>query len=163
MTCSAPPTAQYLTAWRRTNAAMAVEDICRMSWAAMYTRQLLSPDWDSDPEVNGYVHALVTAVTPASATIKIWRSTSMLSPADAVWTRRKLSDILRPGDIAYVKIVSLRTTKRGSAWKKTPARKARSSQSTTQRARSKPWSAGAISTLEIQSFNSGAAPGRIVL
>ncbi len=69
------------------------------------------PDWDSDPEVNGYVHALVTAVTPASATIRFGRYSAMLAPADAVWTRRKLSDILRPGDIAYVKIVSLADNK----------------------------------------------------
>ena len=69
------------------------------------------PDWDSDPEVNGYVHALVTAVTTASATIRFGRYSAMLAPADATWTRRKLSDILRPGDIAYVKIISLADNK----------------------------------------------------
>ncbi len=69
------------------------------------------PDWDSDPEVNGYVHALVTAVTPASATIRFGRYYAMLAPADAVWTRRKLPDTLQPGDIAYVKIISLADNK----------------------------------------------------
>ena len=69
------------------------------------------PDWDSDPEVNGYVHALVTAVTPASATIRFGRYSAMLAPADAAWTRRKLADILHPGDIAYVKIISLSDNK----------------------------------------------------
>ena len=69
------------------------------------------PDWDSDPEVNGYVHALVTAVTPASATIRFGRYSAMLAPADAAWTRRKLPDILQPGDIAYVKIISLADNK----------------------------------------------------
>jgi penicillin-binding protein 1A len=69
------------------------------------------PDWDSDPEVNGYVHALVTAVTPASATIRFGRYSAMLAPADAAWTRRKLPGILQPGDIAYVKIISLADSK----------------------------------------------------
>jgi penicillin-binding protein 1A len=65
------------------------------------------PDWDSDPEVNSYVHALVTAVTPASATIRFGRYSSTLAPADSAWTRRRVADILKPGDIAYVKIISL--------------------------------------------------------
>ncbi|MGH9504216.1 MAG: penicillin-binding protein 1A [Terriglobales bacterium] len=65
------------------------------------------PDWDSDPEVNGYVHALVVAVTKTSAAIKFGRYSATLTPADAAWTRRKLSDMLKPGDIAYVKILSL--------------------------------------------------------
>jgi penicillin-binding protein 1A len=69
------------------------------------------PDWDSDPEVNGYVHALVTAVTPASATIRFGRYSAMLVPADAAWTRRKLPDILQPGAVAYVKIISLADNK----------------------------------------------------
>jgi penicillin-binding protein 1A len=69
------------------------------------------PDWDSDPEVNGYIHALVTAVTRESATIRFGRYSAMLAPADAVWTRRKLSDIFQPGDIVYVKIISLTDNK----------------------------------------------------
>jgi penicillin-binding protein 1A len=69
------------------------------------------PDWDSDPEVNSYVHTLVTAVTPASVTIRFGRYSAMLAPADAAWTRRKLADILHPGDIAYVKIISLSDNK----------------------------------------------------
>jgi penicillin-binding protein 1A len=65
------------------------------------------PDWDSEPEVNGYVHALVVAVTPASATIRFGRYSATLAPADASWIHRRLPDILKPGDIAYVKIISL--------------------------------------------------------
>lgn len=65
------------------------------------------PDWDTDPEVNSYVHALVTAVTPASASIRFGRYSATLTPADAAWTRRKLSAIMKPGDIAYVKILAL--------------------------------------------------------
>jgi penicillin-binding protein 1A len=65
------------------------------------------PDWDSDSEVNSYVHALVTAVTPASASIRFGRYSAMLASADAAWSRQKLSAILHPGDIAYVKTISL--------------------------------------------------------
>jgi penicillin-binding protein 1A len=65
------------------------------------------PDWDSEPEVNGYVHALVTAATPTSATIRFGRYSATLAPADASWIHRRLPDILKPGDIAYVKIISL--------------------------------------------------------
>ncbi len=65
------------------------------------------PDWDSEPEINDYVHALVVAVGPASATIRFGRYAATLTPADAAWTRRKLPSILKPGDLAYVKILSL--------------------------------------------------------
>jgi penicillin-binding protein 1A len=65
------------------------------------------PDWDDEPEVNGYEHALVTAVSPGSATVKFGRYTSTLAPADTAWTRRKLQDLLRPGNIIYVKILAL--------------------------------------------------------
>ena len=30
------------------------------------------PDWDSEPEVNSYVHALVVAVTPSFSDGQIW-------------------------------------------------------------------------------------------
>ena len=65
------------------------------------------PDWDDEPEVNGYEHALVTAVSLGSATIKFGSYTSSLAPADAAWTHRKLHEILRTGDIVYVKILAL--------------------------------------------------------
>jgi len=65
------------------------------------------PDWDEEPEVNGYIHALITAVAPGSATFKFGRYTGNLLPADAAWTHQKLPDILKPGDIVYLKIVAL--------------------------------------------------------
>lgn len=67
------------------------------------------PDWESDPEANSYVHALVTAVTPASASVRFGRYSATLTSADAAWTRRRLSAILKPGDIAYVKVLALNT------------------------------------------------------
>jgi penicillin-binding protein 1A len=65
------------------------------------------PDWEGDPEVNSYVHALVTAVTPASASVRFGRYSATLTSADAAWTRKRLSAILKPGDIAYVKVLAL--------------------------------------------------------
>ena len=65
------------------------------------------PNWDDEPQVNGYVHALVTAISPSSAAIKFGRYTAAISQSDAAWTGRKVSSILKVGDIVYVKILSL--------------------------------------------------------
>ncbi|MGC2184823.1 MAG: PBP1A family penicillin-binding protein [Terriglobales bacterium] len=67
------------------------------------------PDWESDPEVNSYVHALVTAVTPAFASVRFGRYSATLTAADAAWTRKRLPSVLKPGDIAYVKVLALNT------------------------------------------------------
>jgi penicillin-binding protein 1A len=65
------------------------------------------PDWQDEPEVNGYIHALVTSVVPGSATVKFGPYTAAILQADAAWTQHKILDILRPGDVVYVKILSL--------------------------------------------------------
>jgi penicillin-binding protein 1A len=65
------------------------------------------PDWDSEPEVNGYVHALVVGVSPAAVGIRFGRYTATLTAADAGWTRRKFHDIMKRGDIVYVKVLAL--------------------------------------------------------
>src|SRR5438552_13501205 len=65
------------------------------------------PDWDSEPEVNSYTHALITAVSSAGAAIRFGRYTATLAPADAAWTHRKLQEILKRGDILYVKVLAL--------------------------------------------------------
>jgi penicillin-binding protein 1A len=65
------------------------------------------PDWDDEPEVNGYVHALVTSAGPGIATLKFGRYTAALGQADVAWTQHRLPDILKSGDVCYVKIVSL--------------------------------------------------------
>ena len=72
------------------------------------------PDWDEEPEVNGYTHALVTQVSPAAAEIRFGQHTAMLSPADVAWTstalktklKPKLPDILHPGDVVYIKVLA---------------------------------------------------------
>ncbi len=65
------------------------------------------PDWDDEPEVNGYVHALVTSVAPGSATIRFGRYHATLTQQDAAWTQKKIQDILKRGDVCYVKVLSL--------------------------------------------------------
>ncbi len=65
------------------------------------------PDWDDEPEVNGYVHALVTSVGPGIATLKFGRYTAALSQADVAWTGQKIQNILKTGDICYIKILSI--------------------------------------------------------
>src|SRR5246127_720573 len=67
----------------------------------------IHPDWDDEPEVGGYVHALVTSAGPGIATLKFGRYTAALGQADVAWTQQKLADILKSGDICYVKILSL--------------------------------------------------------
>ena len=65
------------------------------------------PDWDEEPAEGGYIHALVTSVSPSVATIKFGDYTATLSPADVAWTQSTLQEILWPGNLVYVKIVSL--------------------------------------------------------
>ena len=70
-------------------------------------------DWDDEPEVNGYVHALVTSSGIGIATLKFARYAAALGQADVAWTQGKIQNLLRTGDICYVKIVSLNSN--GSA------------------------------------------------
>ena len=65
------------------------------------------PDWDDEPEVGGYIHALVTSIGPGIATLKFGPYTTALGQADVQWTQHRLADILKTGDICYVKIISL--------------------------------------------------------
>src|SRR6202162_3927268 len=65
------------------------------------------PDWDEEPEVNGYVHALVTSSGIGIATLKFGRYAAAISQADVAWTQGKIQNLLRAGDICYVKILSL--------------------------------------------------------
>jgi penicillin-binding protein 1A len=65
------------------------------------------PDWDDEPEVNGYVHALVTASGTGIATLKFGKYTAALGQGDVAWTQQKLANILKAGDICYVRILTL--------------------------------------------------------
>lgn len=70
------------------------------------------PDWDDDAEINGYMHALVTEVSPGSATVKFGKYTAVLGPADAAWATKSIQDTLKPGDIVYVKVLALGADKK---------------------------------------------------
>src|SRR5467141_1486245 len=64
-------------------------------------------DWDSEPEVNGYIHALVTGVGTGIATLRLGRYTAAIGQPDVAWTRQKIQAMLKVGDICYVKILTL--------------------------------------------------------
>ncbi|MCU1296095.1 MAG: Penicillin-binding protein, partial [Acidobacteriaceae bacterium] len=66
-----------------------------------------NPDWQDEPEVNSYIHALVTKVAPGTVNVDFGRYRASLAQADVAWTQHKLQDILKPGDVVYVKILSL--------------------------------------------------------
>jgi penicillin-binding protein 1A len=65
------------------------------------------PDWDDEPQLNGYIHALVTSSGIGIATLKFGRYAAALGQTDVAWTQGKMQDLLHPGDICYVKILSL--------------------------------------------------------
>src|SRR5712672_522193 len=65
------------------------------------------PDWDEEPEVNGYIHALVTSSGIGIATLKFGRYAAAIGQADVSWTQGKVQNLLHTGDICYVKILSL--------------------------------------------------------
>jgi len=65
------------------------------------------PDWDEEPQSGDYIHGLVTGVAPGMAAIKFGRYAAALLQPDAAWTQHKLPDILKAGDVVYVKILSL--------------------------------------------------------
>jgi len=67
----------------------------------------IHPDWDDEPEVNGYVHALVTSSGTGIATLKFGKYTAALGQADVAWTQQKLANILKTGDVCYVRILAL--------------------------------------------------------
>jgi|tagenome__1003787_1003787.scaffolds.fasta_scaffold20989286_10 penicillin-binding protein 1A len=65
------------------------------------------PDWDDESEVGGYIHALVTSAGPGIATLKFGRYTAAMTQADVAWTKKKIPDLLKTGDLCYVKIATL--------------------------------------------------------
>jgi penicillin-binding protein 1A len=65
-------------------------------------------DWLETMEQGKYLHALVTNVSAASASIKFGRYTATIAPGDMAWTQHKSPmEILSVGDLVYVKITSL--------------------------------------------------------
>ena len=85
-------------AWPPTSGVTAGRAIWKTSWPTVTISSKYShPDWDDEPEVNGYVHALVTSAGTGIATLKFGRYTAALGQADVAWTQQKLADILKTG------------------------------------------------------------------
>jgi penicillin-binding protein 1A len=65
-------------------------------------------DWALPMQAGSYVHALVMDVSPTEATIKFGPHTATIGVADVAWTQRKSpAKLFKPGDIVYVKVLSV--------------------------------------------------------
>lgn len=66
------------------------------------------PDWQRSIAEGSYVYALVTGIEGSVATLRLGNYTTSLGPAEIKWTNRKsAADLVRVGDIVYVKVLSL--------------------------------------------------------
>jgi penicillin-binding protein 1A len=70
-------------------------------------RQYHNPDWDETIAPGSYVHALVTQVAAGEAVVKFGPYFASLGPAEVSWTGKRVPQLLAPGDVAYVKVISL--------------------------------------------------------
>src|SRR5206468_6326500 len=61
------------------------------------------PDWNETLAPGNCVHGLVTSVSSATATVKIGTYTATITAADAAWTHRRIPQLLKVGDVVYVK------------------------------------------------------------
>ena len=65
-------------------------------------------DWDAQLDPGDYAHALVTAVSPSGmATLKVGQYAATLAQADVAWTQQKITKLLTPGNVVYVKLLAL--------------------------------------------------------
>jgi len=65
-------------------------------------------DWNHRPEPGSYFHALVLAVTPTEAEVKIGRYRGVIRAAAMNWTgHRSPAEILSAGDEVYVRVLSV--------------------------------------------------------
>ena len=65
-------------------------------------------DWDRPILAGSYVHGLVIDMTTRTATVKLGGYTGVLASPEIAWTGHKLpQEILRPGDVVYVKVTAL--------------------------------------------------------
>jgi len=68
-------------------------------------------DWDNDIAPGGYVHALVTSVSPQYATLKFGRYGAELGANEIKWTRyTSPGQFLSRGDVVYIKVLELNGT-----------------------------------------------------
>ena len=68
-------------------------------------------DWDQPIKTSSYLHALVIDLTTRTATVRLGNYTGILASPEIAWTGRRLpQEILRPGDVVYVKVTALGPT-----------------------------------------------------
>jgi penicillin-binding protein 1A len=54
-----------------------------------------------------YLHAVVNSVSASTASLNFGPYKATLGPGDTPWTQRSLSQVLSPGDIVYIRVLSL--------------------------------------------------------
>jgi penicillin-binding protein 1A len=64
-------------------------------------------DWDEQLAPGSYTHGLVIAVATTAVGIKIGNYVATLTKTDMAWTKKPMARLLIPGDIVYVKVLSL--------------------------------------------------------
>ena len=65
------------------------------------------PEWGQLEEPGSYTHAKVLSVSSASAVLQVGQYTANIGAGDVLWTRQTLPQLLSPGDLAYVKLISI--------------------------------------------------------
>jgi penicillin-binding protein 1A len=69
------------------------------------------PDWTQPLADNAYFHALVTEVTAGKMVVKIGSQQATMEPADWAWTTHfKATDLVKVGDVVYVKVLTASPT-----------------------------------------------------
>lgn len=66
-----------------------------------------APDSNEPVELGNYTRAEVISVSPTSALLRVGQYTATIGPNDVSWTRHALSELLSPGDLAYVRVVGI--------------------------------------------------------
>ena len=71
-------------------------------------RNYQHPDWQQKIVAGDYVHALVLEAGERNATVRFGRYTATFDGNEMAWTqRRSPKELLKPGDIVYVKVLAL--------------------------------------------------------
>jgi len=66
-----------------------------------------APDSNEPVELGNYTHAVVMSVSPTSTLLRVGPYSASIGPDDVSWTRHTLSELLSPGDLAYVRIIGI--------------------------------------------------------
>lgn len=64
------------------------------------------PEWQRNFNSGTYTHALVTSASPRTAWLRLGQYKTSVDERQVAWTNRSIAQLLSPGDIVYVKLVS---------------------------------------------------------